>query len=292
VTLLVVLSSMAAAGSAVAAPLGGGRYDGRSTGSPERSFLRVESTGTTLRSYFFSARVPCSDGKSRVFSFNQTGEPKAVFSGDSFSVTSRTVPKFRYLQKGADPVGSLKIAVTGTFGADAVTGTITPTFTAKGLKCQSAAPFALALDGTPAAPFRDSLMATGTYSGFKGRGFSTSSFSTIAPGREVDNLVLRWKARCKGGGSFSGHLPVAPVQLTNSARLAALPLATGQATGKKGLRYSSEGKLALRFSKQGATYGARGKFQVVTTLSRKGKTVSTCTSKPSSFTSRFLRGPS
>jgi hypothetical protein len=184
------------------------------------------------------------------------------------------------------------MAVTGTFGTNSVAGTITPTFIAKGLKCQSAAPFTMALDGTPAAPFRDSLMATGTYSGFKGKSFSTSSFSTVAPGREVDNLVLRWRARCKGGGSFSGRLPVVPVQLTNSARLAVLPIATGKASGKKGLGYSSQGKLGLRFFKQGTSYRARGTFQVVTVLTRKGKKVSTCTSKSYAFTSRFLSGPS
>jgi hypothetical protein len=292
VAVLVVLLSLAVAASAMAAPIGGARYDGRSPGSAERSFLTVKGSGAGLHTYFFSARIACSDGKRRTFSFNQTGEPQSVITGDTFSVTSRTAHKLRYLQKGADPVGTLKVAVTGTFGTDAVNGTITPTFVAKGLKCQAAAPFALALDGTPAAPFRDSLMATGTYSAFKGKTFSSSSFSAVAPGREVDGLVLRWQAACKPGGTFSGSLPVVPAQLTNSARLAILPVATGKLKGKSGVRYATEGKLGLRFSKQGATYGVRGTFRAVTVLTRKGKKTGTCTSKPYTFTSHFLRGPS
>jgi hypothetical protein len=276
----------------MAAPVGGGRYDGRSPGSPERSFLTVKGSGAGLHTYFFAARIPCSDGKSRNFDFNQTGEPRSVVSGDTFSVTSRTAHKVRYLQKGKDPVGTLKMAATGTFGTDSVTGTITPTFVAKGIKCSAPAPFTLALDGSAAAPFRDSLMATGSYSGFKGKTFSASSFSTIAPGREVDGLVLRWQSTCKPGGTFSGRIPVLPIQLTNSARGAVLPLATGKLKGSSGVRYTSEGKLALRFAKTGTTYGAKGTFQAITVLTHKGKKVGTCKSKPYAFTSRFLRGPS
>jgi hypothetical protein len=287
-----MLVLLALAGSAMAAPVGGGRYDGRSPGSTERSFLTVNGNGVGLHTYYFAARIPCSDGKRRSFSFNQTGEPKAIASGDTFRVTSHTERKVRYLQKGKDPVGSLKIAVTGTFGTDSVSGTITPTFVAKGLKCEAPAPFTLALDGTPAAPFRDSVMATGTYAGFKDKAFSTSSFSAVAPGREVDGLVIRWQGACKGGGTFSGRLPVLPLQLTNFGSVVTLPEATGKVRGKSGLRYVSEGALALNFSKKGGVYRVRGKFKGVTVLRRKGKKVSTCTSKTQTFTSRFLRGPS
>jgi hypothetical protein len=291
-TLVVVLFSLAFAGSAMAAPVAGARYDGRSPGSAERSFLRVKGGGTGLDSYYFAARVACSDGKRRSFSFNHIGEPRSVVSGDTFRVTSHTERRFRYLQKGADPVGTLKISVTGTFGTGSVTGTITPTFVAKGIRCTSAAPFALAQDGTPAAPFRDDLMATGTYSAFKGKGFSSSSFSTVAPGREVDNLVLRWQAPCMPSGTFTGKIPVAALQLTSSAKAAVLPIAAGKVKGRSGIRYASAGELLMRFSKRGTAYGVRGTFRAVTILTRKGKKVGTCKSKPYAFTSRFLRGPS
>jgi hypothetical protein len=286
---LVVCLVALAAGPAQAAPVSG-RYDGRSPGSGGRSSLVVGTAGKAVSQYSLGARIPCSDGKTRFFSLRET-RPRPPIANNTFRLVSRTVHRVRYVQKGPDPVGTLRIAATGTFGTDSVKGTITPSFVAKGLRCRATAPYRLALDGTPAAPYRDGLMATGTYSAFTSKAFSTSSFSTVAPGRELDGLVIRWRAPCKGGGSFSGRLPLLPAQLTSSARLAMLPVAAGTVRGKPGLRYASEGKLALRFFKQGTAYRARGTFRAITVLTRKGKKVGTCTSAPAAFTSRFLRGP-
>ena len=289
--MLAMLAAVATIASpAAAAPSAGGRYDGRSKGGDERSFLKVTNNRAGLSSYFFSARIPCSDGKSRSFGFNEIKEPAAKFAGDAFTVASRTATKYRYLQPGKDPVGSLKIAVAGTFGTDTVSGTITPTFVSKSVKCSAAAPFTLALDGTAGAPFRDSVMATGDYRVTHSPGIAVAPFSTIAPGRQVNGLTIRWKADCNPG-RFSGHYPLVPIQLSSGGRFAVTKLAdAGHVKGTK-LRFATLANFGVRFFKQGSSYRVRGAWRATTVLTRGKKKVATCRSKRLVFNGRLRSGP-
>jgi hypothetical protein len=288
---MVIAALSAIASPAAAAPSAGGRYDGRVKGSPERAILKVANNRAGLTSYFLSARIPCSDGKSRTFGFNQEKEPPAKFTGDAFTLTSRTESRFRYEQKGADPVGSLNIAVAGTFGTDTVSGTVTPTFTSKTARCSASVPFTMALDGTAGAPFRDAVMATGEYRVTHTDGISVAPFSTIAPGRLLNGLTIRWESDC-GPGTFNGRFPFVPLQLTSGGRFAVVKaLDAGRAKGKKGVRYATSANLSLRFSKQGSAYRVRGAWRATTVLTRGKKKLATCRSKRLVFNGRLRSGP-
>jgi hypothetical protein len=190
---------LAAAPAASAGPRPGERYDGRS-GTGQRIFMSVRPDGSRLHRYTLVVETRCSDGRRRPQGLLHRGErPVRIDAAGSFSHRS---PAYR---GGYGRVrGRLRFSFSGTFDAagDSVTGELRATFRSRRFDCSSGpVPFTLYRDGTPAAPWRDAVMATGTYSA-RGTGVR-ARLRTLAPGRELLRGTIRYRARCRSGGSLT-----------------------------------------------------------------------------------------
>jgi hypothetical protein len=266
----------------LAGPRPGERYDGRSA-TGQLVDLTVNAAGTRLARYSFQVETRCSDGRRRVQGLLHPGEPPAgIDAAGAFAHRSR-VWRVRY----GRVQGRARLSFSGTFDAagDTATGTIEATFRSSRFDCSSGpVGFTVHRDGTPGAPWRDSLMATGTYRA-AGRGV-TARLRALAPGRELLRGTIRYRAPCRAGGALSSGRTFLNYPLSERGRL--------RVAGRANFRIPSDRvtvrarfRLALRFS--GGT-SVRGAWRVRATVFRGGQAIDSCRMSRS-FRGTFRTGP-
>lgn len=188
--------------AALAAPLPGERYDGKSA-TGQRMFLTVSADGGRLDRYAFVVRTNCTDGKRRLQGMLDRREaPTSIDGSGSFAHRSASERGFYSIRSGRVN-GRFQTSVSGSFDAtgDSVTGTIESTFRSKRFDCSSGpVGFTIYRDGTPQAPFSDAVMSSGLYTA-AGKGV-TVRMRTLAPGRSLVRAEIKYKARCRSRGNL------------------------------------------------------------------------------------------
>ena len=267
---------------ALGAPRPGERYDGRSA-TGQRVYLSVRADGSRLERYGFVVRTRCTDGRRRIQGLVNRGErPVGIDAAGSFSYQSRA-------DRGAygRVRGRLRLSFSGTFDAagDTATGTIEATFRARRFDCSSGpVGFTVHRDGTAGAPWRDSLMATGSYRA-SGRGI-TARLRALAPGRELLRGAIRYRAPCRAGGALTTGRTFLNYPLTERGRLRVAGRANFRIPSDR-VRVRSRFRLALRFL--GGTR-VRGSWRVRATVFRGGRAIDSCRMSRS-FRGTFRSGP-
>jgi hypothetical protein len=268
--------------AALAAPRPGERYDGRSA-TGQRVHLSVRADGARLARYSFVVTTRCTDGRSRTQGLLHPGErPAAIDATGAFAHRS---PAYR---GGYGRVrGRLTLSFSGAFDAsgDTATGTIEATFEAGRFDCSSGpVGFTAHRDGTAGAPWRDALMATGTYRA-RGRGV-TARLRALSPGRELVRGTIRYRAPCQAGGELSSGRTFLHYPLTEDGRL--------RVTGRANFRIRSDRvsvrsrfRLKLRFFGGGRV---RGAWRVDAVVRRGGRAIDTCSMRRP-FAGTFRSGP-
>jgi hypothetical protein len=266
----------------LAGPRPGERYDGRSA-TGQRVYLSVRADGSRLERYSFVVRTRCSDGRLRLQGLIQRGErPVAIDTAGSFSHRS---PAYR--GRYGRVRGRFRLSFSGTFDAagDAATGTIEATFRGGRFDCSSGpVGFTVHRDGTAGAPWRDSLMATGSYRA-RGRGV-TARLRALAPGRELLRGTIRYRAPCRAGGALTSGRTFLNYPLSERGRL--------RVSGRANFRIPSDRvtvrarfRLTLRFFGGVQVSGA---WRVRAVVRRGGRAIDTCRmSRP--FSGSFRSGP-
>jgi hypothetical protein len=273
---------LVAAPAAPAGPRPGERYDGRSA-TGQRIFLSVRPDGTRLHRYTFVVATRCSDGRRREQGLLHPGErPVRIDSAGAFAHRS---PAYR---GGYGRVrGRLRFSFSGTFDGpgDTVSGELRATFRSRRFDCSSGpVAFTLHRDGTAGAPWRDALMATGTYSA-RGTGV-TARLRTLAPGRELIRGTIRYRARCRSGGRLTSgrvflHYAIGEGGRVNAPGRARFRIPHDRVTVRARFR------LTLRFS---AGTQVSGTWRLRATVRRGGRTLDTCSMRRS-FAGGFESGP-
>jgi hypothetical protein len=278
----VIAIGLVCAPMAMAGPRPGERYDGRS-GTGQRVYLSVRADGTRLERYALVVRTRCTDGRRRIQGLVHRGErPVGIDAAGSFSHQS---PADR---GGYGRVrGSLRLSFSGTFDAagDTATGTIEATFRARRFDCSSGpVAFTVHRDGTAGAPWRDSLMATGSYRA-RGRGVN-ARLRALAPGRELLRGAIRYRVPCRAGGALTSGRTFLNYPLTERGAL--------RVTGRANFRIPSDRvvvrsrfRLTLRFL--GGTR-VRGAWRVRAVVFRGGRAIDSCRMNRS-FRGSFRSGP-
>ena len=279
---------LAGAPGASAAPRAGERYDGKSV-TGQRIFLSVSEDAGRLERYTFAVNTDCTDGKRRLQGVIHQGEtPTRIDAAGSFSHESRVLDGF-YATPSGPVEGRFRTRFSGTFDAagDSVTGTIESTFRSDRFDCSSGpVAYTMYRDGTPQAPFRDSVMATGLYTA-AGKGV-TARFRTLAPGRELLRGEISYSARCRSGGSLrSGRIFLNYVLSENGRRSIRGSDTFGIRRDNVSVRVRF--RLTLRFFRS-AGHRVAGTWSVRAVIRRGGRQIDTCRLKRS-FTGRFRSGP-
>jgi hypothetical protein len=269
--------------SAAAAPRPGERYDGRSA-TGQRVYLSVRSDGSRLDGYSFVVRTRCSDGRRRIQGLFHRGEPPVpIDAAGSFSHSSAP-------QRGGygRVRGRLTLSFSGTFDAagDTATGTVEARFSSRRFDCSSGpVGFTVHRDGTAGAPWRDSLMATGSYVA-RGRGVS-ARLRALAPGRELVRGTIRYRAPCRSGGTLTSGRTFLNYPLTERGRLGVRARASFRIRSDR-VSVRSRFRLTLRFS---GGNRVRGAWRLQAVVRRGGRTIDTC-SMSRRFSGSFRSGPS
>jgi hypothetical protein len=268
--------------AASAAPRPGERYDGRSA-TGQRVFLTVRADGSRLERYTFVVRTRCTDGRRRTQGLLHPGErPVPIDAAGGFSHRS---PAYRGVYGRVR--GRLRLSFSGTFDAagDTATGTIEATFRSGRFDCTSGpVAFTVHRDGTAGAPWRDSLMATGTYRA-RGRGIA-AVLRALSPGRELSRGTIRYRSPCRSGGTLSSGRTFLRYPLTERGRLRVNGRANFRIPSDQ-VQVRSRFRLTLRFFGGGRVTGA---WRVRAVVRRGGRAIDTCRMNRS-FSGRFRSGP-
>jgi hypothetical protein len=279
---------LAVAPAALAAPRAGERYDGKSA-TGQRIFLSVSDDGRRLDRYTFAVSTNCTDGQRRLQGTIQKGEtPTAIDAAGSFSHQSRVRRGF-YSTSSGRVDGRFRTTFSGTFDAtgDSVTGTIESTFESDGFDCSSGpVAFTIYRDGTPQAPFRDSVMATGLYTA-AGKGVA-AKLRTLAPGRELVRAEITYRARCRSGGNLRSGRVFLNYLLSDNGRRSIPGVATFRIR-QDNVSVRVRFRLSLRFFKRGA-HKVSGTWSIRAAVSSRGRQIDTCRLKKS-FKGAFRSGP-
>ena len=285
---MALVGLLMAAPGALAAPRAGERYDGRSA-SGQRISLSVSDDAARLARYAFVVSTSCSDGKRRVQSLIQRGQPAtAIDAAGSFSHASPVQRGF-YSTSSGRVNGRFTTTFSGAFDAagDSVTGTIESTFRSERFNCTSGpVAYTMYRDGTAQAPFRDAVMATGLYTAAAKD--VRARIRTLAPGREVLRGEISYRARCRSGGTLrSGRIFRNYLLSENGRRSIA-------GRGRFRIRRDNVSvrirfRLTLRFSRN-AGYRVSGTWRLRALVSRRGRQIDTCRMKRA-FSGRFASGP-
>jgi hypothetical protein len=267
---------------AQAGPRPGERYDGRSA-TGQRIYLSVRPDGTRLHRYGLFVETRCTDGKRRIQGLLHPGEgPVRIDAAGRFAYRS---PAHRGRYRGVR--GRLRLAFEGGFDAtgDTATGTIRATFGARRFDCSSGpVGFTVHRDGTAGAPWRDSLMASGTY---RARGERvTARLRTLAPGRVLLRGTIRFRARCRSGGALRSSRFYINYHIGERGRV----IAPGRGRFRipmDRVSVRARFRLSLRFF---AGQSVRGVFRVRAVVSRGGGVIDTCRLR-SPFAGSFRSGP-
>jgi hypothetical protein len=267
---------------ALAGPHPGERYDGRSA-TGQRVYLSVRADGSRLERYTFVVTTRCTDGRRRIQGLIHRGErPVGIDAAGSFSHQS-PAERVRF---GRVP-GRISLSFSGTFDAagDTATGTIEATFRARRFDCSSGpVAFTVHRDGTAGAPWRDSLMATGTYRA-RGRGV-TARLRALSPGRELLRGAIRYRASCRAGGALTSGRTFRAYPLTERGRLRVAGRANFRIPSDR-VTVRSRFRLTLRFF--GGTR-VRGAWRVRAVVFRGGRAIDSCPMSRS-FRGSFRSGP-
>jgi hypothetical protein len=279
---------LAVAPAALAAPRAGERYDGKSA-TGQRIFLSVSDDGRRLDRYTFAVSTNCTDGQRRLQGTIQKGEtPTPIDAAGSFSHQSRVRRGF-YSTSSGRVNGRFRTTFSGTFDAtgDSVTGTIESTFESDGFDCSSGpVAFTIYRDGTPQAPFRDSVMATGLYTA-AGKGVA-AKLRTLAPGRELVRGEITYRARCRSGGNLRSGRVFLNYLLSDNGRRSIPGVATFRIR-QDNVSVRVRFRLSLRFFKRGA-HKVSGTWSIRAAVSSRGRQIDTCRLKKS-FKGAFRSGP-
>jgi hypothetical protein len=277
-----IASCLLCAPAAMAGPRPGERYDGRSD-TGQRISLSVRADGGGLERYTFVVETRCSDGRRRTQGLLHPGErPVSIDPAGSFSHRS---PAHR---GGYGRLrGRLRLSFSGSFDAagDTATGTIEAWFSSPRVDCSSGpVGFTAHRDGTAGAPWRDSLMATGTYRA-RGRGVM-ARLRALSPGRELLRGSIRYRAPCRAGGALTSGRTFLNYRLTERGRLTVTGPANFRIRSDR-VTVRSRFRLTLRF------FGGRrvrGAWRVRAVVYRGGRAIDGCRMSRS-FRGSFRSGP-
>lgn len=283
---IVSLGLLSLVPAAAAAPPGvpGKRYDGKSA-TGQFNFVRLSRDGRRLSDYDFFVRTRCSDGRRRVQGLNSIREPRTpVDASGNFSFSGRP-GRLSYRVRGGRVSGRATIAVAGSFAGDTVSGTIRARFRSRRFNCSSGpVRFTLARDGTPGAPFRDGKMATGRYAA-RGRRIRIRALRALAPGRELTQIVFRWRAPCRRG-NISSTQKFRRYKLRGTS----LTIQGRRRTNYRPARARESYRLRLRFFRSGSTYRVRGEWRIRSAIFNRGRRIDTCRGR-FPFKGTFRSGP-
>jgi hypothetical protein len=272
--------------AASAGPRPGERYDGRSA-TGQRMYLSVRPDGGRLHRYAFIVQTRCSDGKQRSQGLLHPGErPVRIDAAGHFAYRS-AAQRGSHRTRSGRVHGLLRLSFEGTFDGpgDSATGTIRATFRSRRLDCSSGpVAFTVFRDGTPGAPWRDAVMATGRYSAF-GRGVGVR-IRTLAPGRAVLGATITWRAPCRSGGSLRSHWGYIGYDLSEAGRLS-VPSRGSFRIRRDDVSVRARVRLTLRFS---AGSQVSGVWKLRAVVFRDGRRVDACRMRRS-FAGGFVRGP-
>jgi hypothetical protein len=260
--------------AALAAPRPGERYDGKSA-TGQRIFVSVSEDGGRLDRYTFAVNTNCTDGERRLQGTIQKGETATTIdAAGSFSHQSRVRRGF-YSTSSGRVNGRFRTTFSGTFDAtgDSVTGTIESTFQSDRFDCSSGpVAYTIYRDGTPQAPFRDSVMATGLYTA-AGKGVA-AKFRTLAPGRELVRGEISYRARCRSGGNLRSGRIFLNYLLSENGRRSIPGVATFRIR-QDNVSVRVRFRLTLRFFQSGG-HKVTGTWSVRAAVSRRGRQIDTC----------------
>ena len=285
---MALVGLLMAAPGAPAAPRAGERYDGRSA-SGQRISLSVSDDAARLARYAFVVSTSCSDGKRRVQSLIQRGQPATpIDAAGSFSHAS-PVQRGYYSTPSGRVNGRFTTTFSGAFDAagDSVTGTIESTFRSERFNCTSGpVAYTMYRDGTAQAPFRDAVMATGLYTAAAKD--VRARIRTLAPGREVLRGEISYRARCRSGGTLrSGRIFRNYLLSENGRRSIA-------GRGRFRIRRDNVSvrirfRLTLRVSRN-AGDRVSGTSRLRALVNRRGRHIDSCRMERA-FSGRFTSGP-
>jgi hypothetical protein len=287
---LAILTAAAFAASAAppapaAEPQAGKRYDGGSKG--RWGYAEVSRDGQRLARYDLSAHVRCSDGRRRLQGIWQKGETPVRIEDGRFAhsgVPMRVAHRFR----GGKAYGRIVVRFRGHFIEEGtkIVGAIKSRFRGRRLRCSSDwMPYTLHLNGTRGAPYRNRHVATGVYA-VDGRRMSRARMRVFLPAKIVEAFVVRWRARCTGGGGL--RVSRADPSLLDGRRFRARGRARYRI--EDGLRVRERYRLRGRLYNDG-TYRVRGQLSVTSAVYRRGTRVAVCRTGRLPFRGTFREGP-
>lgn len=281
-----VLGSLLGAAAASAAAVPGAAYHGPGP-KQYRTSIRVSKTGTRLASYRIPFVERCSNGRRHSGYLVSLGEkPTSVAADGTFRYST---PKERGRVRYGKHVYTDVFTSTfkGTFvSADVIKGHIDAKTRNAKYTCTASYDFTAYRDGTPGAPFRTPLLATGKYAA-SGSGVRLANLRVNAPGSELsDGAKIATKVRCRGGGYLSDRLSLDSVPLVRGR----LSIGTRFRTRVDRNPARQRVRIKLRFYRRGSAYRVRGSIRDVYRVYRHRKRVAYCASTRR-FTGRFLSGP-
>lgn len=171
--------------------------------------------------------------------------------------------------------GRFRTSFSGTFDAtgDSVSGTIESTFRSSRFDCLSGpVAYTMYRDGTPQAPFSDSVMSTGLYTG-SGKNV-TAEVRTLAPGRTLVRAEIDYRARCRSGGSLRSGRIFFNYRLSENGRRTIRGRAKFRIP-KDRVTVRVRFRLSFRFF-ENAGYKMAGSWRVRAKVSRRGQQIDTC----------------
>ncbi len=271
---LALVPVLIAAPAARAAPRAAERYDGKSA-TGQRIFLTVSADATRLSRYGFTVRSTCTDGRRRVQSlFDAQQSATTIDASGAFTHQSQSQRGF-YPTSSGRVDGRFRTTFSGTFDAagDSVSGTIESTFRSSRFDCSSGpVAFTIYRDGTPQAPFSDTVMTSGLYSA-SGKGV-TARVRTLAPGRALLRADINYRARCRSGGNLRSGRVFSNYLLSDSGRRTIRGRARFRIR-RDGVSVSIRFRLSFRFF-ESSGYKVAGSWNVRAKVSRGGRVIDTC----------------
>jgi hypothetical protein len=147
-----LVAGLTFAPGALAGPFAKARYDGRDA-AHKRALVVVAKDGKRVKEFGFAARPSCSDGKRHAVAFVSDKKTSPLVLPDS---------SFNH----HEVVGRNRADVSGQFdqGGNTVTGIYNIVLATKRFTCRTGdVTYTLHRDGTPGAPFRTPVTASGLY---------------------------------------------------------------------------------------------------------------------------------
>jgi hypothetical protein len=269
-----LVASLACASPALAGPIAKARYDGRDA-NHKRALVVVSKDGRSVKQFGFATRTKCSDGKRHavVFVSDKKTHP-AILPDSSFN--------------HHEVVGRDRADVSGQFdqGGNTLTGIYSVTLHGRGYTCRTGdVTYTLHRDGTPGAPFRDPLTASGLYTA-SAKDLKLQ-LRPLVPGGFIHSFRAAYLTSCSGAKKRRSWAILASGVAIRRGRFGAA--VRGRQRLKSGGAAITRAVFTGLFTYAGG-YKFAGKLSARNVIRKPGRPAVVCRATIP-FTGRFVRGP-